>query len=241
MSLKRILTPLDIHLDTRLGTANRINPKLAERLISNPDYWTRENDHWFLLSGGMITDQEFKEAYAARGGDNTKATLEGSIRTGITPFIMRIFTDDHINRLNQMGDPESEVALTINYWPYNLNSEEIEWLRDIFHEIYGRTLVVEFISIPIEDLTPMVMNANFAACIMYEFHEWIKLHHDNLREVKLNCFNFIAPKIFEEDVSELPIDQKQASLNAFRLMNLVHMDFEFIDAKYFSVMNVHGK
>jgi hypothetical protein len=85
------------------------------------------------------------------------------------------------------------------------------------------------------------LNANFAAAVMYEFPEWVKLHKDELYQTKLNCFNFIAPKIFEVDVSETPIDQKQASLNAFRMLHLLYMDFEFIDAKYFSVLAVHGK
>lgn len=241
MQIKRILTPLDIHLDTRLGTINRINPDAALAVISNPEYWLRENDFWSVLSGGLITNEEFAAAYAERGGDNTKATLEGSIRTGIVPFILRLLTDDHINRLNQMADPMTSVGLTVNYWPYKLNSVEIDWLEDIMHQLYGESLSVELVSIPMAQLTPQLMNENFAACVMYDFPEWIKLQGAELQKVKLNCFNFIAPKIFEQDVSQTPIDQKQAALTAFRMLNLLHMDFEFIDAKYFSVINVHGK
>ncbi|ABY63060.1 hypothetical protein ST201phi2-1p231 [Pseudomonas phage 201phi2-1] len=241
MQLKRILTPLDIHLDTRLGTINRINPAAAEAIINNKEYWLRENDFWDRLSGGLISNEEFAQAYAQRGGDNTQATLAGSIRTGIVPFILRLLTDDHINRLNQMADPLTSVGMTVNYWPYVLNSTELDWLEDIFHQLYGDSLTIELVSIPMTELTPQLMNENFAACVMYEFPEWIKMHKPELEKVKLNCFNFIAPKIFEQDVSETPIDQKQASLNAFRMLNLLHMDFEFIDSKYFSVMSVHGK
>lgn len=241
MQLKRILTPLDIHLDTRLGTINRINPAAAEAIINNQEYWLRENDFWDKLSGGLITNEEFAHAYAERGGVNTIATLSGSIRTGIVPFILRLLTDDHINRLNQMADPMTAVGLTVNYWPYVLNSVEIDWLEDIMHQLYGNSLTIELVSIPMDQLTPNLMNENFAACVMYEFPEWIKIHKEELEKIKLNCFNFIAPKIFERDVTEVPIDQKQAALNAFRLLNLLHMDFEFIDAKYFSVINVHGK
>lgn len=241
MQIKRILTPLDIHLDTRLGTINRINPAAAEAIINNPEYWLRENDFWDRLSGGLITNEEFAKAYSERGGENTIATLSGSIRTGIIPFILRLLTDDHINRLNQMADPMTAVGMTVNYWPYVLDSTTIDWLEDIMHQLYGDSLTVELVSIPMEQLTPQLMNENFAACVMYEFPEWIKFHKSELEKVKLNCFNFIAPKIFEQDVSETPIDQKQAALNAFRMLNLLHMDFEFIDSKYFSVINVHGK
>lgn len=241
MQIKRILTPLDIHLDTRLGTINRINPEAALAVIGNPEYWLRENDHWEKLSSGLITDEQFKAAYAERGGVNTQATLAGSVRTGMVPFILRLLTDDYINRMNQMADPMSAIGLTVNYWPYDLSSTEIDWLEDIMHQLYGATLLVEIVSIPMDELTPGLLNENFAACVMYEFPEWIRMHKEALDKVKLNCFNYIAPKIFEVDVTDTPIDQKQAALNAFRMINLVHMDFEFIDSKYFSVINVHGK
>lgn len=237
MGLKRILTPLDAHLDTRLGTLARINLKAAERLMESKEYWLRENDFWFDLTGGLVTDGEFKEAYDSRGGVNTIATLSASIRSNITPFILRLFTDEHINQLNQMGDPTDQVALTVNYWPYDLDSNEVEWLRDIMHELYGASTTIELISVPIQDVTPQFLNENFAACVMYEFHEWIKMHAVELGKIRINCFNFIGPKVFEADVSKLTVDAKKQALNAFRMEKLIHMDFEFIDAKYFSAIN----
>lgn len=240
MGIKRILTQLDAHLDTRLGTIARLSQDAARTLVSSPDYWTRENDFWFQMTGGLVTDDEFKEAYAQRGGKNTIATIEASVRSGITPFIIRLFADDHINRMNQMGDPNDEVGITVNYWPYELNSDMVEWLRDIMHELYGQTTVIELISVPMEEITPQFLNENFAAAIMYEFHEWIKMHAVELGKIRLNCFNFIGPKIFEADVSQLSIDAKKQVLTSFRREKLLHMDFEFIDAKYFSCLNVHG-
>lgn len=240
MGLKRILTPLDVHLDTRVGTIARLNQDAARALMVGTDYWTRENDFWFRMTNGLITDDEFNEAYAERGGKNTLATISSSVRSGITPFIIRLLADDHINRMSQMGDPEDQIGLTINYWPYDLDSNMIEWLRDIMHELYGQTTVIELISVPMTEVTPQFLNENFAAAIMYEFPEWIKMHAVELGKIRINCFNFIAPKIFEADVSEMSIDAKKQVLNAFRREKLIHMDFEFIDAKYFSLLNVHG-
>lgn len=240
MGLKRILTPLDIHLDTRLGTIARLDQNVSRALLETNDYWTRQNDDWTKLTGGKITTEQFNEAYAQRGDENTRATLEHSIRTNITPFILKLLTDDHVNVMNQMTDPNNQICLTINYWPYVLSSEEIEWLRDIFHELYGGMTEVELISIPMSEVTPQFLNENFAACIMYEFPEWIKFHAEALGKVYLNCFNFISPLIFEADVSKLTVEAKQQIITAFRVQKLIHMDFEFIDASYFSVINVHG-
>lgn len=240
MGLKRILTPLDAHLDTRVGTIARLNQDAARVLVSGDDYWTRENDNWHRMTRGLVTNEEFAEAYAQRGGVNTMATIGASVRSGLTPFIIRLLADDHINRMNQMGDPTDQVGLTINYWPYDFDSNMVEWLRDIMHELYGQTTVVELISVPMTEITPQFLNENFAAAIMYEFPEWIKMHAVDLGKIRINCFNFIAPKIFEADVSEMSIDAKKQVLNAFRREKLIHMDFEFIDAKYFSLLNVHG-
>lgn len=241
MGLKRILTPLDVHLDTRLGTIARIDQDIAKKILERNDYWVRQNDFWDRLTDGAITNEQFQKAYSERGGENTRATLEASIRTNITPLILKLLTDDHVNVVNQMTDPENQICLSINYWPYVLNSEELEWLRDIFHELYGSMTMIELITVPMEEVTPQFLHENFAACIMYEFPEWIKMHAEDLGKTFINCFNFISPMIFEADVSSMTIEAKQQIINSFRIQKLIHMDFEFIDASYFSVINVHGK
>lgn len=240
MGLKRILTPLDAHLDTRLGTIARINEEAAATLLESNDYWTRENDNWTLLTRGKITTEQFVEAYAARGGENTAATLQSSVRTNITPFLMRLLTDDQINKMNQMSEPDDSVSLVVNYWPYDLTSDGIESVRAIMHYFYGDMTEVEMVSIPMDELTPDYLNENFAACIMYEFAEWVKLHSVGLGKARMNCFNFVGPTIFEADVSRMTPEAKQYILDAFRFEKLIHMDFEWIDASYFSVINVHG-
>jgi hypothetical protein len=242
MAFKRILTPLDVHLDTRAATVARINPEAASRLLETTDYWTRENDFWEQLTGGLITREEFNEAYAQRGGENTNATLERSVRTNITPFILRLLTDDLKIRANLItAADEPEIALTINYWPYDLTPDGIESFRSIMHYFYGNEMEIEMVSIPMTELTPTYLNENFAAIITYDFPEWIKYHAVELGKATMNCFNFISPKIFEADVSRMTPDAKKQILNEFHFKYLIHMDFEWIDASYFSVINVHGK
>lgn len=240
MGVKRILTMLDTHLDTRAATVARLSQDAAITLLDSDDYWLRENDDWSGMTKGLITNEQFAKAYAERGGENTHATLQASVRSGIVPFILRLLVDDHVNHLNQMADPEDQVGLVVNHWPYVLSSNEVEAIREIMHELYGRTTSIELIDIPMSELTPNFLNENFAAAVMYEFNEWIKTHTAALDKIRINCFNFIGPKIFEADVSTLTVEAKKQAINAFRMQKLIHMDFEFIDAKYFSVFNVHG-
>lgn len=239
--IKRILLDLDTLLDTRLGVINMLNPEAAKLLISSDAYWDRENDFWEVLTQGLVTREAFNEAWAARGGNNSADVLNGSILSGATPFILRMLTDDLINRSNQMGDIKDEVGLVINTWPYALTLDEVEDMRDIAVYLFGATTNIELVDIPMDKITPLFLDAGYAAVVTYNFIEWIKMHHEELGTVKMNCFNFIGPRIYEADVSKLSIDEKKTIIDMFRLEKLIHMDFEFIDARYFSMARVHTK
>lgn len=234
MALKRIYIDLDTLLDTRLGVLNTINPEAAQRLMRSEDYWDRENDDWTKLTGGLVTTEQFNEAWQNRSGCSAEV-INGSILSNIQPFVMRILTEDLINRANQMGDEIDDVGITINVSPYMLSLDEKEDMRDIAEYLFGASTHYEIIDIPIEHVTVGLLADKFAAAITYNFLEWIRLHYEDLGRARLNCFNFIGPRIFEQDVSKMSIDEKKTVLDVFRLQYLMHMDFEFIDARHFSM------
>ncbi|AEH03593.1 hypothetical protein AVT69_gp168 [Pseudomonas phage PhiPA3] len=233
--LKRILIDLDALLDTRLGTIQRICPEAAVDLVKTRDYWTRENDFWDVLTKGRITNEQFAEAYAERGGQNTADTLNASVMTGIMPFLMRVLAEDNVNRMDNMGNPLDEVCVCVNIHPYDLDGEYKEQLVEIIKELYGQSTTVEIVKHSMEELSPFFMDALFAMYITYDFIPWVKYHAEELGKVKMNCFNFIGPKIFEHDVSNINVEAKKYTLWRFRMEKLIHMDFEFIDAMYFSM------
>lgn len=235
MALKRIYLDVDSLLDTRLGVINMISPEAAKRLMQGEAYWDRENDDWEKLTGGLITNEQFKEAWASRGGNNSATVINGSVLSNLQPFIMRILTDDLINRANQMGDEMDDVGLTINVYPYAMSLDEMEDMRDIAEYLFGSTTHYEIINVPMEQLTVGLLADKFAAVVTYNFLEWIRMHYEDLAKARLNCFNFIGPRIFEQDVSKLSIDEKKTVLDVFRVQYLMHMDFEFIDARHFSM------
>lgn len=233
--LKRILVDLDTLLDTRLGVINMLNPKAAEVLIKSDRYWDRENDFWEILTDGLITREQFNEAWAARGGNNSATVLNGSVISGILPFLLKLLTEDLINRANLMGDEMDSVGVTINTYPYALSLDETEDMRDIAVYMFGVSTEIEIVCIPLSIVSPVFLDKGFAAMVTYNFIEWIKFHHVELSQVQLNCFNFISPRIYEHDVSKLSIDEKKTVIDMFRIEKLIHMDFEFIDARYFSM------
>ncbi|ARV76850.1 hypothetical protein PHABIO_219 [Pseudomonas phage Phabio] len=233
--LKRIFIDLDTLLDTRLGVINTISPEAAKRLISSERYWERENDFWDVLTDGLITQEQFTEAWKSRGGNNSADVLNGSVISGIYPFVMRILAEDLVNRANLMGEELDDVGVTVNTWPYALSLDEIEDMRDIAEYLFGSSTHIEVVNVPMEEITPMFLDKHFAAIITYSFIDWIKMHNEALAQARMNDFNFISPRIFEHDVSKASIDEKKTEIDVFRAFKLIHMDFEFIDARYFSM------
>lgn len=233
--IKRILIPLDTLLDTRLAVIRNLNPEAAERLVATKDYWYREIDDWTTLTGGLVTTEQVKEAYAKRGGENTADTLNAAIMTGISPLVLKILAEDNVNRIDNMGDPTDYIALAINIHPYNLDWDYKHELEMIVKEMYGDSVEVEINNYSLEELNPERLDSLYSAFITYDFHEWMQMHYMALSKVRMPCFNFIGPRLFEKDVSKLTLDQKKFELFKFRVERLIHMDFEFIDSMYFSM------
>lgn len=231
--IKRILVDLDVLLDTRLGVIRYIDAEAASYVVSNNEYWLRENDDWFKLTNGRITNEQFKEVYAKRG-EYSSEILNASVLSNIIPFLMRVLAEDNINRLDNMGNPDDEVGITVNYWPYDLPGETIEELKDIVREYYGN-IPVEVVSYSLETLEPKFLDALCSMYLTYSMHDWLYTHYLALSKVLMPDFNFIGPKLFEKDVSQLTIDQKKFELFKFKLERQVYMDFDFIDAQYFSM------
>lgn len=233
--LRKVMTDIDTLLDTRLGVVNLISPEGAEYMLKHGNYWERENDFWEVLTNGLVSREAFNKAWRERGAGNSADVINNSVLTNIQPFIMRILAEDLVLRSNQMGDENDEVVLVINTWPYALSPDNVEDMRDIAVYLFGEMTPIEIVEIPMEKITPGFLDESYAAYITYSFIDWIKYHFEELSRARMNCFNFISPRIYENDVSKLSIDEKKTIIDVFRLEKLIHMDFEFIDAKHFSM------
>lgn len=227
--VRKILTCLDTIFDTRVGTINRIYPAAAAALVSNREYWLREHTDWAFLTGGKITDAQFDEAWAKRD----IATCQQSIMTGFHPVFHKVLADVALAGLSGMS--QFEVGIEVNLAPYDFQMDEMEAFVELMRAQLGDNVPITFCSIPLDALTPELMVENYAACISYGFHEWIKIHATALTNLNANGFCYIAPKLFERDPRTLTIEQKQEEHARFRLWYMHAMDFEFIDSKHFSM------
>lgn len=236
--IRRILISLDVLLDTRLGVISNMNPTAAKALVKNPDYWERDFDDWFKLTGGLIDNEEFKEAYKNRGGENSAATLNASFETGMAPFLYQLLAEADINAMDGMTRNSQEVGFAINVSPYVMTPAERATLVDIIQAKYGTELNVKLVDYTIPELTVATLADEFGGMIIYEFADWFRYHHVAIVSSLMSDFNVIHPKLFDRDPSELSLEEKKHDFFRFRLVTQHNMDINYIDARYFSLINI---
>jgi hypothetical protein len=236
-----MLIGLDVLLDTRLGVMAGINKKAAEALVMNPLYWERDYDDWFALTGGLVTNDQFREAYELRGGSNTAKTLNESFETGMAPFLYQLLAEADINMMDGMTKHTDEIGLAINVAPYVLSPAERSELVRIIQEKYGSELNVKLVDYHIHELTVERLADEFGGMIIYEFAEWFKYHHVAIVGTLMSDFNVVHPKLFDRDPAELTIEERKHDLFRFRLVTQHNMDINYIDTRYFSLIDIKGK
>lgn len=232
--MKKFYITLDSLLDTRLGVIRAHSKEAAENIIECKDYLLREFNNWELFTNGIVDDELFEKLYSERGGDNTQRTLSNSIITNIIPVIYRLIAEELNTIINNSSMDDKDVIITVDTSPYSLNDVEKEELLIILNELFSDKQAIELTEVGITELTPRYIYNNFALVIMYDFHEWIKLHFEELVKIRGASVNYIAPKLFERDVSTLTIEEKKRELLKFKMVNFMYMNFNTIDTRYFS-------
>ena len=230
MNTRKIMVEADALFDTRLGTLDRINPEAASHVVRSEDYWRRDHEDWPTLTGGRVTNEQFQEAYAKRDDQ----TLAASMATSLYLVLIKVLNDYQANVVDGMVD--DDVQLVINQHPYKFELEEIEELTAILRMYLGTDLTVTFCDIPLAELTPKELTDRYAAAFIYNFNEWIKLHQVELMKQRSPDFNLVSPKLFETNPARLSPEGKQGQYTAFRLRWLEHMDFDAVDARFFSMV-----
>lgn len=228
--MKILYTDLDSLMDTRMGVIAQLSPETATELMSNEGYWSRERDDWEALTKGQVTQEAFNEAWVCR--DVT--TLQSSITTQLFLVINQLFGDHHLIRME--GLTGVGLRLEINIHPYELTPVEVQVLEEVLKEYCFEGLLVTFISKPMELITPKFLFERYSGALIYDFHRWFKHHAWELGRLKGRDFNLIVPRLFENDATSLSQDEKKKEFFTFKLWLLEHVDIDFIEPQYFSLI-----
>lgn len=199
--LARVYAPLDIILDTRMGTLIRQDLEQAERIFHG-GYHDRVADSFEGVS--MI---EYRRRYQDRDVDTLKFSA-----------ITNIFA--HFKQLNQelvyqatQGPFHQKIEYTINTYPYRLSSEVEEMIQMLIWNQLGKLMEVKMVHLSDLNVTRSYLKANFEAIYMYDVWSWLEMHHrefDVSHDTRLHDIVTYAPRLY---FAKAPSKEEEAGLN----------------------------
>jgi len=163
---KDIYLDLDAILDTRLGVLYTLDQGLYEYYQNEgkKEYKNRLIDEF-----DYIPNKVFRYYYNRRN----KFILKHSKLTPLLA-ILNITIDDMVSKRVMADKSIKKLKIDVNYYPYKLDEDEILKLKaSVYSQISAKEFVIiEFISIPYEDLTSSYCN-NYGVMAMYDGNDWL--------------------------------------------------------------------
>lgn len=232
------MVPLDVILDTRLGTIAKHDQALAQELASQ-GYRNRQNDDF-----GRMDRKTFAEAYKKRD----KETLQHSVVTAMMPVLRDIIQSAALASGQDKSVHPELPKLYINLHPYVLTEEEEKELGTIVvNLIRTENIEVELINVSPEDLTPEYCLERFNFMVMYsDYNAWMDLHRYELFKKKYCHIVLFAPALFDNDLPEQQAVIETVKSVGVHPLEMIEqagkelIDLTLIDVKYFSIREFDG-
>ena len=234
MEKQRILVELDCLLDTRLGVVSQLNEDAAVKLLEL-DYWSRKSDDFEKMTGGMITNNDFKEAYKKRDIETLKRS-----RSTALPYALATMTTG-LDAMAANTPLIERPTLTINTHPYKLDDDEREAIAAAVTTFVGVDVKLDFASIPLELLSPSVLKNSWEAVILYEFDRWLNTHYNTLLSCKIPRNVLMVPALSAKGDPEVDdyTDPEFGVLPPFAAAEFLLTEFislDMIDPLYMSII-----
>lgn len=230
-----ILISLDALLDTRLATLFRLSPAQAEAILFN-GYRTRESDQWSVLSS-EIDQAAYQEAYQRRDID----TLKAARPTSIAPVINQI--TNTLGKAAIQAPIIERIRVDVNVYPYQMDDALKEMIAGAVNEWVSVDTIVTVVDMPPTEITPMFLDRHYAAMILYDFDEWLGLHHEQLMHSPIPTVTVIAPALYldkKPTEMDLRVDGTDmvSAFAALEMALLEYLSLTIMDAKYFSLIEL---
>lgn len=232
--VQKLLVSLDSILDTRLATVASLSVDMAKRLAET-NYRNRLSRKLSLLLP-EIDDVAFDNAYSCRNVE----TLMASRMTGGMVYlasIIKTLEEQAVNMPHIDG-----VALEINAHPYELGEDLKKAIIDSVSCYCGIFVEIKVVNYPLETLTPSRIKAEWACLMLYDFDEWLTLHGEELKRVKIPDVSMIVPALYlgviptKEDLKSTVLKEVEPfALTEAALIEFVSL--HMVDAGYFSIID----
>lgn len=198
---ENIYVDLDSLLDTRLGTLALMGSQYPIDALKN-NYHQRQIDEF-----PGVTRQEFIEAYSKRNVD----TLIASVATNAFLLLQACVKGTLEDKA--LGGQNNGICFVVNYFPYDLEPEEVDEMRLMILARTGNVADVQMVSIREKDLTPRRIKTDYALMIKYDYVPWYEMHLDAIQETPIPGVTLIAPALYfnavpnQQEMDELAKDK----------------------------------
>lgn len=236
-NIRRVLVEVDCLLDTRIATLENMGADVADKVLRN-GYLKRDRDDYGILSDGLITHDDFLDAYVSR--DQT--VLKRARPTHIIDLLREIV--DELDTQKSTTPFVDRTIVYINVYPYRLSEDEKNVMTLAIGHFLTKETWVEITSISPMELTPSVIGEKYDGVIIYNFDGWFIEHAKTLDTVIIPQNKMYAPAFF---VKEYTAQEQQELEEELKALNIgtpfeyleravaSRLDLELLRAELFSV------
>lgn len=192
---KKILINADAAWDFRQGTMTKISPDFAALVTTQPEYYTRRLDR-FGPSDNQLKPEIYEKVFKRYQHDIFRISL----KTEIYGFLLDL-CKQYIKQV-VYAPFLTDFSLEFNIYPIVLSEEEEREIIACLKELLGE-LKFSIVRIAPEQLTLANVREHYTAMVMYNYHDWLNLHHEEMKKSNIRDVGLFVPRLFFGDVTKL--------------------------------------
>ena len=220
---------LDVLLDTRFGCL--VTHFGDKTLDMTKDYFVREYERF-----GDLRSKDFIALYKKRD----KKVLMNSIVTNFINILSDFVKDAEYKNTYS---PEITIPrIAVNVFPYVLNEEEKETIKQAILFRLKIIVDVDIIDIDTKKLTPQYVESHFQLMAMYDYHTWLEQQTmlGNIEKHPIRNVALYVPKLYFDDTLN-PDDFKKMRkgrtvFDTIEVMASMFINLQLIDIGYFNFL-----
>ncbi len=187
----RLLIQIDAIMDTRLACLEKADISWAKAAYEG-NYYKRITNNFSYISP-IINNEKYKEIWNSRDVEILKKSKP-------TVLLKRLM-DNQIETVHLHEDQPDflELEVTLNVYPYKLNSEEKEEFKKILSS-YLHTERVRVSYIPYTNMNPHWVKTNFDQMILHDVQDWLGPHVEYIKDNRPKSVIITFPLILLDEV-----------------------------------------
>lgn len=231
-----IVIPIDVLLETHMGTAALLDPSAPMDIINNGYFKRESNDLW------EYTDKFTKEEYLKKWKERNVETLKASVVRNIVEFMNKMIQTKLAESADRGGD--LKVTVIINGFPYAINEKVQKYMCFFVDQLMYTLAEVKISDFSNDELTIHCLKSNDVLVLfLNDFNEWLPLHYKELADNPYPRLEVYTPMIIKdikakvkkaiddgtvdsEIVNEIsPYKAAELSFAKFLALNFLSIDF----------------